>query len=172
MNVLKSFSVIHPLPFPTPMQSGGPSLTKCSLYFLRGKTNIGGIDDPEADTATSRVTLVPRSAEVIEPTVLFPLVAIIFEGFVTVGTEVSSRFHIDDALYFSRPKTHSSLSKNLFTLFSLNAVARAKLVASGVRIESWVFLFKKDVSQSFPAMRFFFPGFRTRNAKFNCTFKG
>jgi len=42
------------------------------------------------------ITLILLSAEVTEPTFCLPLIAIIFDGFVTIEISVSSAFHIDD----------------------------------------------------------------------------
>lgn len=70
--------------------------------FLRGKMNIGGTDEPVAETATNRVTLVPRSPDVINPTFRFPLAATIFDGMVTVDRPVSSAFHMEKAVNLNR----------------------------------------------------------------------
>lgn len=43
---------------------------KCFLKFTRGKTKYGGMLFPISDTAAATVTNVPRSPEVIAPTVL------------------------------------------------------------------------------------------------------
>lgn len=64
--------------------------------------NIGGIDEP---VATNRVTLVPRSPDVTEPTFRFPLAATIFDGLVTVDTPVSSAFYMEEAVNLNRSIT-------------------------------------------------------------------
>jgi len=79
------------------MLSGGPFDKKKSLYLLREKINIGGMVLPDVETATIIVTFVPRSAEVIEPTLCLPFAATILLDFDTVETAVSSIFHIFEA---------------------------------------------------------------------------
>jgi hypothetical protein len=112
---------------------------------------IGGIEFPIALTAQHTVTNSPRSADFTAATCLTPFFAITWLGSIVVVIPVSSTFQISAALnlYFSRTK--ANFSKKLETFNLLKAAARAKLVASGFRMERVLLFFIKVANQSFPA---------------------
>ena len=87
-------SSIHPDLVAHPIEPVGLPLMKWSLYRIRGKTNIGGIEFPTAFTAQITVTSCPRSIEVTAPTCLLPLGATTCFGDCTVVTPVSSALYM------------------------------------------------------------------------------
>lgn len=84
------------------------------VFFLRGNANIGG---------GGTVTLVPRSPEVSAPTFRLPFAATILLGFNTVGTPVSSTFHICEAANYG-----CQLFKKDVHIFSLKRRFSTKVV--------------------------------------------
>ena len=92
----KSFAVIHPLGLAEPTQPGGPEEIKWDWKRFLGKTNIGGIVLPDALIATAKVTSVPFSPDVTDPTCFAPLLAITLSGHCTVVIPVSSVFQISE----------------------------------------------------------------------------
>ena len=90
---------------------------------------------PIAEIAPHMVTSVPRSADVIAPTCLRPFSAMTLLVFRAVVMPVSSTFQMRLGLNLCLSIKESNFEKNASTLFLLNPVARARLVASGVRID-------------------------------------
>ena len=103
------------------------------------------------------------SAEVIAPTCFTPFVATMFLGFCTVVIPDSSTFQISFASNVWRSITSPRFEKNNLVFSLLNAEARAKLVASGWRIEREVCRFMKPENQSSPAISFSFHDVGKRN---------
>jgi hypothetical protein len=107
--------------------------------------------DPLAVIAAHTVISVPLSAEVAEPSCFIPFVATTLGGFINVVAPVSSLFQMSFAANSYLSITFVNFAKKRATLAWLKAVALPNLVASGIRIDRVVFLFR---NQSAPAISF------------------
>lgn len=148
--------VIKPDGLAPPQQGFGPLFKKCGWNRARGKIRYGGALKPAALTAKHIETSWPRSLDVICPTCFRPRRLMTRSGLCTVVRPVSSTFHMFCGLNVMFALTLSNRSKNEATLCRLKADARAKLVASGLRIDSFGWRRKNPSNQSGPAISFFF----------------
>src|SRR6218665_3528786 len=117
--------------------------------------NIGGKNAPTALIAHITVTVAPLSPLVTLPTVLCPLVAMIFPGRCTLVIPVSSMFEILDGVHGTSASSCLYTAKNCSTLGLLKATARDRFVPCGTRIARSGYLEKNPESQSFPAISLF-----------------
>lgn len=122
-----------------------------------GKTKKGGIVFPKAETAMTRVTRTPLSADVTAPICFCPRRPTIFSQGTTVVHPVSSIFQIQSGEIFSRLVMRLKLLKNKSTLCLLKDEIRPREVASGFLIDKVGCLLRKPLNQSAPALFFFFP---------------
>lgn len=150
-NWIKCSSTIQPEELAVPMQPGGPSRMKWSLKWTHGNMNIGGIMYPKALPAHARVTRVPLSPDVTDPTCLSPRLVTTCSGSWTVEIPVSSMFQMSLPSNLCLSRTFSRLSKNIDTLCLLKLMFLDRLVAWGRRIERLDCLFMNPVNQSRPA---------------------
>lgn len=100
---------------------------------------------PRALMAQARVTSVPVSADVDDPTCLSPRLATMCSGFYTLVT-VSSKFQMSFASNLYLFSTLLRLSKKWDTLWRLKLIALDKLIGCGHRIDRQGCLFLKAMA--------------------------